>query len=259
MITVGFTRPADRLESGIKLCRDLGLSCICAPSLDPVPGSDEIFVQVKDILSKGSAYFTVFASVTAVKICIEKFGKQVLTDLLSATNVACTGPATADYLEKELGRSCDLVPETYSGEGVAEEIRDEVGDKLVLLLRSDSGDGRMVSTLKEAGAYVVDAAVYSMVPSVVGESHIRLMMAVADGTIDAMVFSSPMTFKTFLNQMTDRFGKTDADRYLSKVFKVAIGKPTGEAMDMLGHAPDAIPERSTFEGMLHSVIDKLKE
>ncbi len=259
MTTVGFTRPADRLESGMELCRALGLSCICAPSLDPVPGSDATFEKIKSILSGRSAYFTVFASVTAVKMCIDKFGKETLSDLLTYTNVACTGPTTADYLEKEVGRACDLIPETYSGGGVAEELSDEVGDKLVLLLRSDSGDGHIVSILEEAGAYVVDAAVYSMAPAAVGEAHIRLMDGVRDGTVDAMVFSSPMTFKTFYDQMKERFGTADADAYLSELFTVAIGKPTAETMEMLGHAPDAVPERSTFEEMLHTVQEFVKD
>lgn len=259
MITVGFTRPADRLEAGMEACKALGLSCICAPSLDPVPGSDITFEKIRSILSDGSAYFTVFASVTAVKICIDKFGKQTLYDLLNYTNVACTGPTTAEYLEKEVGRLCDLVPETYSGEGVAEELSDEVGDKLVLLLRSDSGDSHIVSILEEAGAYVVDAAVYSMVPAAVGEDHIRLMEGVADGSVDAMVFSSPMTFKTFYDQMKERFGTDNADTYLSELFTVAIGRPTAETMEMLGHTPDAVPEKSTFEAMLYTVKEFVKD
>ena len=259
MTTVGFTRPADRLEAGMEACKDLGLSCICAPSLDPVPGTDKTFEKIRNILSGRSAYFTVFASVTAVKTCVDKFGKQTLYDLLMYTNVACTGPTTAEYLEKEIGRACDLIPETYSGEGVAEELSDEVGDKLVLLLRSDSGDSRIVSILEEAGAYVVDVAVYSMVPAAVGESHIRLMEGVTDGTVNAMVFSSPMTFKTFYDQMKERYGTDNADACLSELFTVAIGKPTADAMEMLGHAPDAVPEKSTFDAMLHIVKKYLNE
>lgn len=256
MITVGFLRPSDRLEAGIESCRKLGLSCICAPSLNPVHGSEQTFRQVKRILSDGSAYFTIFASITSVEECVAEYGKQALLDLLSTTNVACTGSTTASYLENEVGRKCDLIPETYSGMGVAEEIKDEVGDKLVLLLRSNSGDDRIVSILKDAGAYVVDAAVYSMVPSMVGESHIELMNAIAENIVDAMVFSSPMTFKIFYDQLTEYFGKPSADKYLSKMFKVAIGKPTGETMSLLGHTPDAFPEKSTFDAMLHSVLKK---
>lgn len=147
MTIVGFTRPADRLEAGADSCRKLGFSCLCAPSLDPRPGSEETFERVKTVLSDGSAYVTIFASVTAVKICIEKFGVRNLADMLSATHVACTGPTTADFLDKNLGRSCDIIPKTYSGEGVAEEIRNDVGNKLVLILRSDSGDERIISIL----------------------------------------------------------------------------------------------------------------
>ncbi len=255
MTTVGFTRPSDRLEAGRELCRKYGLSCVCAPSMEPVHGSEETFSLVKKVFTDCDAYFTVFASITAVEECIKEFGKEMLLAYLEHTNVACTGESTAKALEEMVGRECDLVPETYSGECVAEEIKDEVGDKLVMLLRSDSGDDKIVKILENAGAYVVDAAVYGMIPAPVGPMHEELMQKIASGTINAMIFSSPMTVRTLYTQMSDKFGKNQADSYLNEVYKVAIGKPTSEAMEKLGIPADSMPEKSTFEGMLKTVAE----
>lgn len=253
MTTVGFTRPSDRLEESKELCRQMGLGCICAPSLEPIHGTEKTFGLVKRILSEEDAYFIVFASTTAVDECVREFGKDALKEYLEHTNVACTGKKTAEHLESTVGRECDLIPETYSGECIAQDIADEVGDKLVLILRSDSPGSRMEDILKEAGAYVVDAPVYSMVPAPLGPDHTNLMDAVASGKIDAMVFSSPLTARTFLAQMDDRFEKKDSRKYLSDIFKVAMGKPTYEAMKMLECSADAVAGTSTFEGMLQTV------
>ena len=62
-----------------------------------------------------------------------------------------------------------------------------------------------------------------------------------------------MTVKTFYEQMCGRFGKEKTDSYLQDVFKVAIGKPTFEAMEKMGLPADTMPEKSTFEGMLKVV------
>lgn len=250
MITVGFTRPGDRLEAGKKICENLGIACLCAPSLEPKHGSPETFALVKKILSENSAYFTVFASMTAVEECVKEFGKDMLSAYLDYTNVACTGENTAKALKEAVGRDCDLIPEVYSGEGVAEEIKDEVGDKLVLLLRSDSGDDRIRTILQNAGAYVADAAVYGMTPAAVGPMHEELMDGIASGTVDALVFSSPMTAGTLYSQLENRFGKEKTDGYLSQTINVAIGKPTREAMEKMGIRVDGTPEKSSFEGML---------
>ena len=259
MTTVGFTRPSDRLEAGRELCRKYGLSCLCAPSLEPVHGSKETFALVKKIFTDCSAYFTVFASITAVEECIKEFGREMLLAYLEQTNVACTGESTAKALKEMVGRECDLVPEVYSGEAVAEEIKDEVGDKLVLLLRSDSGDDKIRTILQDAGAYVVDAAIYRMEPAPVGELHEELMDGIASGKVNAMVFSSPMTVRTFYDQMCGRFGKKKTDSYLQDIFKVAIGKPTSEAMEKIGLPADTMPEKSTFEGMLRTVKEYFED
>ncbi|MCQ2078936.1 MAG: uroporphyrinogen-III synthase [archaeon] len=259
MTTVGFTRPSDRLDAGMKICERMDLSCLCAPSLEPQHGSPETFALVKRILSEGSAYFTVFASITAIEECVKEFGKDMLSAYLDETYVACTGASTAKALKEMVGRDCDLVPEVYSGECVAEEIKDEVGDKLVLLLRSDSGDDRIRTILQDAGAYVEDMAVYGMVPAPFGPMHERLLDGIASGEVNAMVFSSPMTARTFYSQMQERFGKDKADELLSELFKVAIGKPTREAMEAMGIGVDATPEKSTFEGMLQVVADRFSD
>ncbi|MCQ2071216.1 MAG: uroporphyrinogen-III synthase [archaeon] len=259
MTTVGFTRPRERLEAGYASCKKLGLTGIGAPSLDPIHGKPEAFNRLKELLVSNEAYFVLFASITAVEECVKEFGKENLLILLEGTNVACTGSSTEKALKEMVGRDSDLVPEMYSAECVANEIADEVFEKTVVLVRSAVGDNKAVEILQDAGAYVEDIASYDMVPAAVGPDHERLMDGIASGEVDAMVFTSPLTAKTFYSQMQERFGKEKTDEYLADVYKVAIGKPTSEGMASIGLPADTIPAKSTFDGMLETVAEYFKD
>lgn len=253
MITVGFTRPRDRIAEGERVCSEMGFEPFGAPSFDPVRGDRAVFEEIEAVLSSGEAYFTLFASITAVEECVDEYGKDKLLALLEKTNVACTGSSTEKVLKRLTGRDSDLVPEVYSGVGVAEEISDEVAYKTVVLLRSAGGDGRIVEILEGAKAKVLDEPVYDMVPAPVCENTLELLDKTASGTLDALLMTSPNSFTVFYGQMVDRFGREKTDEALGRTFKVAIGIPTSESMRKTGVPCDAVAEVSTFEGMLETV------
>lgn len=188
--------------------------------------------------------------------CVDEYGKEKLLALLEKTNVACTGSSTEKVLKRLTGRDTDLVPEVYSGVGVAEEIADEVAYKTVVLLRSAGGDGKIVDILEKAHAKVLDEPVYDMVPAQICEDTEELLEKTESGTLDALLMTSPNSFLVFYGQMTDRFGKDRTDEALRKTFKVAIGRPTAESMSKAGMPCDTIAETSTFEGMLETVKKK---
>ncbi len=256
MISVGFTRPRDRIAEGERICSEMGFEPFGAPSFDPVRGDKVVFDEIEEVLSSGEAYFTLFASITAVEECVDEYGKEKLLALLEKTNVACTGSSTEKVLKRLTGRDTDLVPEVYSGVGVAEEIADEVAYKTVVLLRSAGGDGKIVDILEKAHAKVLDEPVYDMVPAQICEDTEELLEKTESGTLDALLMTSPNSFLVFYGQMTDRFGKDRTDEALRKTFKVAIGRPTAESMSKAGMPCDTIAETSTFEGMLETVKKK---
>ena len=256
MISVGFTRPRDRIAEGERICSEMGFEPFGAPSFDPVRGDKEVFDEIEEVLSSGEAYFTLFASITAVEECVDEYGREKLLALLEKTNVAFTGSSTEKVLKRLTGRDTDLVPEVYSGVGVAEEIADEVAYKTVVLLRSAGGDGKIVDILEKAHAKVLDEPVYDMVPAQICEDTEELLEKTESGTLDALLMTSPNSFLVFYGQMTDRFGKDRTDEALRKTFKVAIGRPTAESMSKAGMPCDTIAETSTFEGMLETVKKK---
>lgn len=253
MISVGFTRPPERIAEAEQEIRKRGMQPYGAPSLVSVRGRDSVFEEIEETLSSGEAYFTVFASITAVECVVEEYGKEKVLALLSETNVACTGPSTEAAMQRLLGRGCDLVPEVYSGVGIATEIADEVCDKTVLILRSAEGDGGIVTILEEAGAVVLDEAVYAMEPAPFSPAHSALLDALGDGEIDVMLFTSPKSFTILLEQAEKWLGARKAHSSLESVCKMAIGLPTSKAMEKYGLEPQILPEKSTFAGMLDAV------
>jgi uroporphyrinogen-III synthase len=253
LTSVGFTRPRGRLADGEKTVLEAGFEPFGAPSLDAVPGDDEVFDEIERTLESGEAYFTVFASQTAVEQCAAHYGKEKLLALLEKTNVACTGSTTEKLLYDTVGRKTDLVPEVYSGEGVAREISDEVAYKTVVLLRSEDGGKDISRILTEAKAKVLDEPVYRMEPAPVEKCTERLLDKASSGTLDALLMTSPASFRVFLKELENWCGKEKAAISLKGIYKVAIGKPTADSMREMGFAPDAIAEKSTFPGMLETV------
>ncbi len=251
MTAVGFTRPRERLAEGEEEARGLGLDPLCAPSLDVVHGRPEAYREAEGLLTAGRVSYTVFGSITAVNECRKEFGERLLP-LLERTKVVCTGPSTAAHLERELHRPADLIPQIYSSEEIAREIGPACRGKQVLLLRSDAGERTVIELLSAAGAEVHDCAVYSLQPAGVTPELTALIAAVGDGSLGAMLFTSPLSAAEFVLHCREQLGDR-ADPCMKKVFKVAIGKPTAAALDRQHVPADALPAASTFVSMLETV------
>ncbi len=251
MTTVGFTRPRDRIPESLEACRKWGFDALAAPSVEVVRGDGLQIRAAHDLVMSGLAYFTVFGSITAIDRCAEEYPD--LGDMLYRTNIACTGPSTAERLFERTGHRADVVPEKYSGVGIAEALAGEVGGRTVVLMRSDSGDGKIVDMLEAAGAAVFDVAVYRLAPAEATAETETLMRAVMEGGLDALLMTSPMSARNFARQIRGRYGEERADAALEKVLKVAIGAPTCEAMKSLGIPADRSARVSTFDGMLAEV------
>ena len=259
MISVGITRPEDRLEDTIRDAKAMGLEPVAFPSMTVVPVPEENFTRVRDLLSSGDVWFTLFASVTAVNETVTYYGAEQLTDLLSKTRVACTGPFTADRLKLLTGRDCDLVPRIYSGEGVAAELSAEAEGRNVLLLRSAKGDTGVNTAFENAGATVVDIPVYATVPAETGPMHLEFVDRVRNGTLDAVLFTSPKSYRIVMDLLSDQMGRDEAYAAIARVLKVSIGMTTTKAMNADGVPPDAVSEKSSLPSMFETVRARFQD
>lgn len=141
--------------------------------------------------------------------------------------IAAVGPGTAAALTAQ-GVRVDHVAEGRTGEALAGELRQSLKGRNVLLPRSDKGDDRVLTALREAGSKVTEVIAYrtttpaSLDPAIL--SHIRR----AD--VDAIVFASPSAY----HNLSDAVGSAEAAALSNRIHFVAIGPTTARAMREAG-------------------------
>lgn len=251
MIRLGFTRPAERLGDSVRKAEEMGFEVLSAPSMKIITGDEEEFLKARNCLSSGKASFAVFGSVTAVEKCIEAYGNE-FPSLFGNVEVISIGPGTERALAAA-GIKSDMMPDEYSSYGIVDMMKNRVGGKTVLLVRSDSGTKVLFEGLSDAGADVVTIAAYKLEEFGVTPELSEIMNSVADGTLDVMAFTSPKSSAIFYSQMKSRFGEKEAPVLMRSVKIAAIGNPTADALRKLGTEPDIIASEFTFSGMLKDI------
>ena len=235
--TVAVFRPADeRLDRALALLTDLGVEGLGDPMLAVEPTGTQ---------PRTDGAYTVLTSKTA-------------SDLLSADwepggRLCAIGPATADALAAA-GLTVDIVPETYSSDGLVERLAGEVGGARVEVARSDHGSQTLLDGLTAAGAYVHETVLYRLTrPDGSGVSAER---AAAD-ELDAALFSSSLTVEHFLEAATARGVAERARAGLEGAVVGAIGEPTAETVRDAGIEVDVVPDDAAFEALARAVVSRL--
>ena len=252
MRTLGFTRPAAKLPASVREAEELGFRVLAAPSLEIEHGLPSEFVRLKGCLAEDVP--VIFGSTTAVDHCIQEFGPGFASMMADCFSIAI-GPGTADRMAFH-GIRVDLVPEDHSSYGLVQEIRERFSSGRIVVVRSDSGTDIISDGIRASGLDLQDIAAYRLRAAEIGPAMTAIMDSIADGSMDCMAFTSPMSASTFFDNMETRFG----DRYMSlmKGVKVAaIGRPTAEMLESLGRGSDIIPQNTTFHDMLTAIRDAL--
>jgi uroporphyrinogen-III synthase len=175
----------------------------------------------------------VLTSPSAVQLFMEQAKKG---DLRKLPKIMTCGPGSASAL-KAFGMAPDLMPPMdYSAEGLAALLRahDFKGQR-VLRLRSEKAGTLLADVLREKGATVEEAVLYT-------NEWIRYEKL---PVFDAVFFASASAVESFCGQ----FG---ADALKDKVI-VAIGKPTEAALAKAGYKAQIIGDEATVEGAITSL------
>lgn len=141
--------------------------------------------------------------------------------------IAVVGPATQLAAEAEDFR-VDYVARNHTGEALARELAESIGNCNVLLPRSDRADDRLPDALREAGARVTDVVAYrTAAPQKVDSTNLcRLQRAEAD----AVVFASPSAF----HNLRHFIPAADLASLSERVHFAAIGPTTARALREAG-------------------------
>ena len=174
---------------------------------------------------------------------------------MKGPGIAAVGKATADLL-LEYGVRADLIPATFTGEGLAESLLDQgVGGRNVLIPRAEKAREILPETLRGAGAQVTVAPVYKNVAP--DGKREQLREELESGKVDMVTFTSSSTVRNFLS-MVDAESNADLKRLMHEVTIAAIGPITAKTVTDNGLTVDIQPESYTISEMVHEIVDYYK-
>jgi uroporphyrinogen-III synthase len=207
--------------------------------------------QALDAVLHGLAEFDwiLFTSQNAVRFFCRRtheLGLQISTLQARRPLIAAVGSATAMAATHE-GFRVDSVPTSHSGEALAQELWGAIGDRKVLLPRSDRADDRLPDALREAGAKVTEVVAYR---TAAPESlNPQILKSIRDAEVDAIVFASPSAFR-FLSK---RVGAAELADLSNRVQFAAIGPTTARALRDEGARVGIEATESSAAGLADSI------
>jgi uroporphyrinogen-III synthase len=170
-------------------------------------------------------------------------------------SVAAVGPATAEAARQE-GLVVKFIASRNTGEGLAQELREYVLGKKVLLPRSDRAAADLPAALSRAGAQVTDVVAYRTlavpVPSA-AEGHdaaAKKLEQIRQGATDVITFASPSAFHSFVEQM----GADVLRKLVGRTALAAIGPVTARAIQQDGFIAEIVAEHSSAAGLVAAII-----
>jgi uroporphyrinogen III methyltransferase / synthase len=165
--------------------------------------------------------FTSAYAVQAVVGRAARLGRKLTNSALP--HIAVVGPATRDKAQN-VGFRVEHTAHTHIGTALAQELRDRVAGKRVLLPRSDRANPDLPSALQAFGAQVTEVVAYrSLRPTHADQEKLA---RVARGEADAILFFSPSAVQNFV----ELSGGKQLVTLQHRVAMTAIGPVTAAAL-----------------------------
>ena len=175
---------------------------------------------------------------------LRKLGKD--SRVFGTAKIAVIGSGTAAKLA-EFGINADFVPDVFTAEQLGIQLIrfTDLRGKKILALRSKIALGQLPELLEQAGADVVDEAVYTTVTE---KSDCNMLKEkIADGSIDWLTFASPSSARSFFEQIPVELLNG------GNVKTASIGPVTSQQLQELGVRVDLTAEEHTTGGLLKAV------
>lgn len=171
---------------------------------------------------------------------------------LASCKIGAVGRATTEELVR-YGIRADLIPENYTGAGLAQSlIAGDIRGKNVLLPRALKAMETLPEMLNDAGAEVTIAPVYQNIPPQGRKDELRDSLQC--GEIEMVTFTSSSTVTNFLT-MVDAADSDELCQLLNNVRIAAIGPITAETIRKNGLQVDVQPENYTIDDMVAAIAD----
>lgn len=250
------TRTRGQASELVALLEEYGADCLeyTTINIEPVDDYSTLEVELDNISACDWLLFTSLNAVTYFFKHLHDHGKDSRS--LAGVKLAVVGKATGEELLKH-GIKADLVPEKFTGEGLAEAlIKDGVQGKRIVLPRALVARNVLPEMLKEAGADVVVAPVYQNVPPKGRKEQLREELGEKD--IDMVTFTSSSTVTNFLT-MVDADSDDELHSLLGNVDIAAIGPITAKTVVENGLEVAVQPETYTINDMANAIVDHYRK
>lgn len=242
------TRAPDQSQELVRALEQLGAEVILLPFVSFAPPED--WQQVDEQLRRLDCFDAIlFLSRNAVRYILDRCAQLgIKCEMLQSSNrfIGAVGPATAHALE-EKGVRVNYVAKKGTGEDLARELRQSLGGRRVLLPRSDRGDERVPSAMREAGADVTEVVAYRTIPAANLDPDV--LARVRRARVDAIVFASPSAFQNFCSSI----GESEIEDLSSRVHFVAIGPTTARAIQDSGARVAVQAEEASAAGLAGAI------
>lgn len=246
------TRTREQASDLVAGLEEFGANCLeCSTiNIKPVDSYEILDDQIERL---HEYHWILFTSLNGVKYFFERLHEKGLDARdLKGPDVAAVGKSTADLLLR-YGINADLIPNTFTGEGLATSLLDlGVEGRNILIPRALQGREILPETLRGAGAQVTVAPVYENFPAEDDKETMR--QELAEGNVDMITFTSSSTVRNFLT-MVDAANQEELREILSDVKIAAIGPITAKTVTDNGLSVDVQPEEYTISDMVDAVVD----
>ncbi|PIE72635.1 MAG: uroporphyrinogen-III C-methyltransferase [Deltaproteobacteria bacterium] len=246
------TRTRSQASNLVEGLEDLGATCleyatIHVGPVDSYEAFDEELERLKEY------HWILFASLNAVKYFFEHlYAKGMDTRNLQGINIAAVGTSTADFL-LQYGVHADLIPPTFTGEGLALSLLDQgVEGRNILIPRALKAKELLPETLRGAGAQVNVLPVYQTIPA--DTDRERLLAELNSNKVDMITFTSSSTVTNFMHLLGISDCK-ELEKLLVGVKIAAIGPITAKDVTNCGLKVDVQPREYTIPAMIEAITD----
>jgi len=246
------TRTRDQASELVAGLEEAGANCYECSTINIKPADS--YEVLDDELERIDEYhWILFTSLNGVKYFFEQlYAKGMDARDMKGPAIGVVGKSTADFL-LSYGVNADLIPPTFTGEGLAQSLLDQgVEGRNILIPRAKTGREILPETLRGAGAQVTVAHVYQNVPPQGRRDELRAELE--SGTVDMVTFTSSSTVRNFLT-MVDAQNQDELLNLMQGVKIAAIGPITAKTVSDSGLQVDIQPEKYTIPEMVCSIID----
>jgi uroporphyrinogen III methyltransferase/synthase len=212
--------------------------------IKPLTGKNE-FLRALARISEFD--WVIFTSANGVSIFFDALqGLSKDARVFGSARIAAIGSETAVKLS-EFGIKADFVPTVFTGEQLGKQLMcfTDLRDKKILLLRSKIASNELVELLEQAGADVLNVAVYTTVEQ--KNETGWLIERIGRGEIDWLTFASSSSARMFFEQVP--VGVVNS----GNVKVASIGPTTSEQLKSLGVRVDVTAGEHTIDSLLDAI------